>query len=264
MRTARILGSVFAILVLVRVDLAGQAIPRELRQAMEQRHQAIGDADAEAWDRLTADDFTVVGADGRLLTKAERLAELRSQSPAPLAAPEQEQIQSFGDVVVRRLRTGDLWVLESWVRSQHGWRVSSTQATLADGPSQQAARAEIAAAIRSWEAKWSGGDAAGAAAGFTTDAINMRPGAASDAGRNAVEAAFRDFLSGVTVTEISFTTEELDVHGDTAYEHGSFVQRYTGRNTETTQRSRYMAVWRRGEDGVWRYHRFLFNDLPSN
>ena len=128
----------------------------------------------------------------------------------------------------------------------------------------EAARAEIAAAIRSWENVWEQGDAAAAAAGFTEDAINMRPGAVSDVGRSAVETMASDFLSGVTVTEVTFTTEELDIFGDMAYELGSFVQRYTDGNTEVTQQSRYMAVWQRGDDGTWRYHRFLFNNHPGD
>ena len=127
-----------------------------------------------------------------------------------------------------------------------------------------AAREEISEAISTWEGFWRGGDAAAAAAGFTEDAINMRPGAASDVGRAAVEGMARDFLSAVTVTEVSFTTEELDIYGDAAYELGTFLQRYTDGTDEVTQQSRYMAVWKRGDDGSWRYHRFIFNNLPAN
>ncbi len=127
-----------------------------------------------------------------------------------------------------------------------------------------AARADIAQAIRSWAEVWKSGDATAAAAGFTVDAINMRPGAANDNGRTAVEGMARDFLSTVTINEVTFTTQELDIYGDIAYELGTFVQRYTDGGAEVTQRSRYMAVWRREDDGTWKYHRFLFNNLPSS
>jgi hypothetical protein len=48
---------------------------------MQQRNLAVPRADAATWDRLTAADFTLVTADGRLLRKAARLAELRTQTP---------------------------------------------------------------------------------------------------------------------------------------------------------------------------------------
>jgi len=30
------------------------------------------------------------------------------------------------------------------------------------------------------------------------------------------------------------------------------------------QKSRYFAGWQLGSDGIWRFHRFLFNDLPAD
>jgi uncharacterized protein (TIGR02246 family) len=126
-----------------------------------------------------------------------------------------------------------------------------------------AAREGISKALRSWEEVWKNGDSAAAAAKFTDDAINMMPGAESDVGRAAIERAFEEFLSSVTINEITFTTQELDVRGDKAYELGNFVQQYTDGETEVTQRSRYMAFWKLEADGQWRYHRFLFNNLPA-
>ncbi len=128
MLTIRAVGSLLTLLCLLPLGLAGQ-VPDDLRQAMDQRDEAIVQANAIVWDRLTTEDFTVVRENGRLMTKAERLAQLRQQTPAPLPAPEQEQIQRYGDVVVRRIRVGDVWVLQVWVRGEQGWRVSIGQLT---------------------------------------------------------------------------------------------------------------------------------------
>jgi hypothetical protein len=45
-------------------------VPVELREAMRARDEAVAKADSASWDHLTTDDYTVVLADGTLLTKA--------------------------------------------------------------------------------------------------------------------------------------------------------------------------------------------------
>ncbi len=75
----------------------------------------------------------------------------------------------------------------------------------------------------------------------------MRPGAENDEGRAELDRVLGEFLSAVTIEEIGFTTEELDVYRDKAYELGIFLQRYAYEDTVVTQRSRYISVWKRGE-----------------
>lgn len=108
-------------------------VPAELREAMRARDEAVAKADAATWDRLTTDDFTVVLPDGSLLTKAERLAQFKTQKATTPAPPQQEQIKHYGDVFVRRaLRQaspGDTWVLDIWVKDPKVWRVAAVQVT---------------------------------------------------------------------------------------------------------------------------------------
>lgn len=98
---------------------------------MSARDQSITKADAATWDRLTTEDFTVVTPDGRLITKAERLAELKTEKPRPPAQLQQVQIKRYGDAFVRRFRVGDIWVLDVWAKDQKGWRVAAVQVTTA-------------------------------------------------------------------------------------------------------------------------------------
>ncbi|HET7746128.1 MAG TPA: nuclear transport factor 2 family protein [Vicinamibacteria bacterium] len=111
--------------------------PADLLRAMDERARAIFAVDPEAWDRLTADGFTVVQADGRLLSKADRLAELRRQRPVAVPPMREHHIQNHGDLVVHRLRSGDSWVLEVWARGPQGWQVTITQVTKTDGGSRE-------------------------------------------------------------------------------------------------------------------------------
>jgi hypothetical protein len=126
----RICPWLVALFCLVPSVLAAQ-VPPELRDAMRARDEAVAKADPSTWDRLTAPSFTVVVEDGRMMTKAERLAELKKQKPESFVAPTQEQVNRFGDTVVRRFRSGDVWVLDVWVRDQGIWRVAAVQVTTA-------------------------------------------------------------------------------------------------------------------------------------
>ena len=130
MSRALVLRLAFTLSSLIPSSIAAQ-VPAELQEAMRARDQAVAKADAATWDRLTAEDFTVVLEDGTLMAKAERLAQLKTQkatTPTPL---QQVQIKHYGDVFVRRFRTGDVWVLDIWVKDGRGWRVAAVQVTAA-------------------------------------------------------------------------------------------------------------------------------------
>ena len=125
----------FTLSCLIPGALAAQ-VPAKLREAMRARDEAVAKADAATWDRLTRDDFTVVLADGTLLTKGERLAQFKTQQAITPAPAQQEQIKHYGDVFIRRsLRqvrdAGTSWVLDIWVKDAKGWRVAAVQVTSA-------------------------------------------------------------------------------------------------------------------------------------
>jgi uncharacterized protein DUF4440 len=110
--------------------LAVAQAPAELQEAMRQRTEAVVNADATTWDRLTADDFTVVLANGTFLTKGERLAQLKKEKPRRSSEPQKVQIQHYGEAYVRRFLGDRGWVLEIWTKDDAGkWRVSAVQVT---------------------------------------------------------------------------------------------------------------------------------------
>jgi hypothetical protein len=118
-----------AFLALLAVSAPAQ-VPADLQAAIQARSDAVSKADAATWDRLTTDDFTVVLRDGTLLTKAERLAQLKTATPAAPRAPQEREIKRYGDVVIERVLTADtLWVLDVWVKDLKGWRVAAVQVT---------------------------------------------------------------------------------------------------------------------------------------
>ena len=106
-------------------------VPPELREAMRARLEAVWKKDAVTWGRLTADEFTVVVPEGRLLNKAQRLAGLKAEKPQAHHALQHETTRAYGKTVVHRFIDVDEWVLEVWVEQNRRWRVVAAQVNLA-------------------------------------------------------------------------------------------------------------------------------------
>jgi hypothetical protein len=119
---------VIFLLLLATSQLAAQA-PADLKKTMQERDQAVDKADPVVWDRLTADEFTLVDETGTFMTKAQRLTQLRTQKPSVATPHEREQVTGQGDVYIRRFLSGGQWVLDVWVRKPAGWRVTAVQVT---------------------------------------------------------------------------------------------------------------------------------------
>ncbi len=120
-----------AALALLLPAAATAQVPADLRAAMRARDSAVARADAATWDRLTAAGFSVVQENGALMSKAERLSEMRQQTPSTAETQQRVDIQHHQDVYVRRFLAGSVWVLDIWVKEAAGWRVVAVQVTTA-------------------------------------------------------------------------------------------------------------------------------------
>jgi hypothetical protein len=130
MTIARI--SVFVLVALLASAARAESqLPDDLRAAMRARDVAFYGADPVQWEKYTAPTYTTVQQDGSFMTKAERLASLRTQTPRPYVPRSREQNERRGDVVVARFFSGGLWVLEVWTHETGTWMVLMTQVTTA-------------------------------------------------------------------------------------------------------------------------------------
>jgi cell division septal protein FtsQ len=120
-------------LILLLTGLAPAAVaqaPADLEEAMRLRSQAVVKGDSPTWDKYTADDFTVVLADGKMMNKSERLAQMKTQKPTRRSPPQQVQLKHYDETYVRRFLGDNGWVLEVWTKDNSGkWRVSAVQVT---------------------------------------------------------------------------------------------------------------------------------------
>jgi hypothetical protein len=121
-----------ALAAVVAVASSARAqVPADLRAAMEARDKAFYAVDSAQWEKYTAATFTTVQQDGSFMTRAERLANLRTQKPRPYVPRSREQNEQRGDVVAARFFSGGLWVLEVWGREAGSWTVLMSQVTTA-------------------------------------------------------------------------------------------------------------------------------------
>jgi len=107
-------------------------VPADLRAAMQARDTAFYAVDSAQWEKYTAPAFTTVQQDGSFMTRAERLANLRTQTPRPYVPRSREQNTQRGEIVLARFFSGGFWVLEVWTRETGTWMVLMSQVTTAN------------------------------------------------------------------------------------------------------------------------------------
>ena len=116
--------------------------------------------------------------------------------------------------------------------------------------------AEIAAVSSRFLKLFAANDVAGIAECYTEDAQMMPANMAPVRGRAAIESVFK--FTHVPGHTLDFSTEELELYGDTALELGSYVRRQDGGGP--VDHGRYMVVWKR-VSGAWKIHRDMFSSI---
>jgi uncharacterized protein (TIGR02246 family) len=122
-----------------------------------------------------------------------------------------------------------------------------------------AVKAAIDASNKKFGAAIAAGDAKAVGAIYTDDATVMPPNSEAVKGRQAIEGLF-GMLVTAGVKGAVLTAQEVEVHGDTATEVGSYsIKDATGKEID---RGKYVATWKRVK-GEWKMHRDIWNsNLP--
>lgn len=122
-------------------------------------------------------------------------------------------------------------------------------------------REGIARATREHAAALMRGDVEGAMAPYTDD-VMLQVGGRTYRGRASAEELNRGTLAGGRMEDLTYTTEELTVAGDAAFEigRGNWTA-VAADGTRSPRTYRYFAEWRRQPDGTWKLRRGV-GDLP--
>jgi ketosteroid isomerase-like protein len=102
---------------------------------------------------------------------------------------------------------------------------------------------------------------------YTADAIvrpaNMEP----VRGHEALREFFSRWFGAMRIHNAKYTTDELEVAGDSAYQIGRYEGEVhaNGQAGAFSDRGSFSIVWKRQPDGGWKYHRGIFNSsLPPD
>ena len=116
---------------------------QEVRQAMEKYRTAILQRDVGILEKIWADDYVFVNAAGDLLTKRERLANIKSGATTLDSINQEEnvtvRVYQNSAVVTSRVTlkgkysgqpiSGEYQSILVWVKSPEGWQLVSNQLT---------------------------------------------------------------------------------------------------------------------------------------
>ena len=124
-------------------------------------------------------------------------------------------------------------------------------------PDPTALRGAIQAREREWSAAFLAGNASGVAALYTQDGAQVQSSGDANRGRDGITKAMQAQFDTVAVTAREDITDEVFPAGDYSYQGTSKKD-----NKPVSASGRYMVLWRKDADGVWRLHRDIGSEAP--
>lgn len=125
-------------------------------------------------------------------------------------------------------------------------------------------REAIQATNRSFEAAASQGDTAGMAAVYTRDGSALPPDGPIVTGHQALTEMWGSVIDGMGLQGVTLETIDLEINGDTACEVGKATLDLSPAGAEpTTATAKFVVYWKK-EDGEWKWHRDIWNGMPTS
>jgi ketosteroid isomerase-like protein len=132
--------------------------------------------------------------------------------------------------------------------------------TEATNPALDSARAGIEKALAAHAEADVKGDAIAAMQVFEDSAVSIEHGSPMLVGRKALDNYETEFFKQVKILSVSHAIEGLTLHGNIAYQLGMVKVRLitNADGKESDLNARYMATWRKQNDGSWRILYFVY------
>ncbi|MES2604166.1 MAG: DUF4440 domain-containing protein [Pseudomonadota bacterium] len=115
------------------------------------------------------------------------------------------------------------------------------------------------------EKTFASGDIDAAAAAFLADAIVVPEAAKEIIGGALIRRGYAGMLQAFNA-DLQFTTDEIEVAGDMAYERGSFSLKLTDKASGqviTDTKNRHIHILKRQADGSWKTWRMMSNAVAA-
>ena len=121
------------------------------------------------------------------------------------------------------------------------------------------ARESIGSAVAAFCEAFNGGDAAGVAAHYTSDARILPPGAGSIDGRQGIQEFWQGFIDA-KVADLTLRSDEIEDFGSQAVEIGTASASAPGEGDARVQLAgKYIVLWKQDANGAWQMHRDIWN-----
>ncbi len=106
---------------------------------------------------------------------------------------------------------------------------------------------------------FNGGDAAGVAAQYTSDARILPPGASSIDGRQGIQEFWQGFVDA-KVADLTLRSGEIEDFGSQAVEVGTVSASAPGETDARVELAgKYVVLWKQDANGAWQIHRDIWN-----
>jgi ketosteroid isomerase-like protein len=106
---------------------------------------------------------------------------------------------------------------------------------------------------------FNGGDAAGVAAQYTSDARILPPGASSIDGRRGIQEFWQGFIDA-KVADVILRSDEIEDFGSQAVDVGTLSASAPGEADARVQLvGKYIVLWTQDANGAWRMRRDIWN-----
>lgn len=136
--------------------------------------------------------------------------------------------------------------------------VANTQSAT---PAETADIAAITAQSRAFSQGFMDADLEAMMATYHEDAVIFPPGRAAISGESGIRAYWTP-RPNRRVTHHAMNPDEIRIEDDLAYDHGVYtVSGETDGQAWGPSEGKYLVVWRRGADEVWRMQLDMWNDL---
>jgi len=100
---------------------------------------------------------------------------------------------------------------------------------------------------------------------FAKDAVIIAPGAPDIAGFDAIRSLYADIMQQNSMT-VHFSTEEVAVAGDLAYERGTYTLRISDKSSGKVLqdgKNKHLHILKRQPDGSWKTWRMMVSSAET-
>ncbi|HVP48853.1 MAG TPA: DUF4440 domain-containing protein [Bryobacteraceae bacterium] len=97
---------------------------------------------------------------------------------------------------------------------------------------------------------------------YTQDAAILPPDSEIVRGRENIKQFWSKVILEAGLSAAPLTTVEAEMLGDAAYEIGTAQLTFQGQSGASQVSVKYIVVWKQDADGLWKWHRDIWNPTP--